>query len=193
MTGQRSDARRNYAQILAVAEDEVAARGADASLEQIARTAGVGSATVRRHFPTRKALLNAVFQQRVHALCQHAHTLGGAHDSRTALVKWLHELLDYSVAARGLADALSYEPLQDEATEDSCATAIGAACAPLLHRAIDDRTVRADISVDDLLTLIIGIALATENYTDPATQADRAFRLAVAGFGPTDTATGTPS
>ncbi len=52
MTGQRSDARRNYQRILAVAEAEVAAHGADASQEQIARTAGVGSATVRRHFPT---------------------------------------------------------------------------------------------------------------------------------------------
>ncbi|MFI9429217.1 TetR/AcrR family transcriptional regulator, partial [Streptomyces achromogenes] len=50
MTGQRSDARRNYQRILAVAEAEVAAHGAEASQEQIARAAGVGSATVRRHF-----------------------------------------------------------------------------------------------------------------------------------------------
>ncbi|MFE3383193.1 TetR/AcrR family transcriptional regulator, partial [Streptomyces anulatus] len=52
MTGQRSDARRNYSRILAVAEAEVARHGAAASLEQVARTAGVGSATVRRHCPT---------------------------------------------------------------------------------------------------------------------------------------------
>ena len=57
---QRADARRNYARILAVAEAEVAEHGANASLEQIARVAGVGSATVRRHFPTRRALLDAV-------------------------------------------------------------------------------------------------------------------------------------
>ncbi|MCX5414650.1 TetR/AcrR family transcriptional regulator [Streptomyces sp. NBC_00059] len=183
MTGQRSDARRNYAHILAVAEAEVSAQGAQASLEQIARTAGVGSATVRRHFPTRKALLEAVFKQRVHDLCERAHTLRGEHDSHSALVEWLRELLAYSLAARGLADVLSYEPLQDEAPQDSCALAIGAAGALLLRKAIDDRSVRADIAIDDLLTLIVGIALATENYTDPATQADRAFRLAVAGLG----------
>lgn len=183
MTGQRSDARRNYAHILAVAEAEVAARGADASVEQIARVAGVGSATVRRHFPTRKALLEAVFQQRVHALCGRARTLLDARDSRAALVEWLRELLAYSLDARGLADVLSYEPLQDQAAEDSCATTLGAAGVPLLHRAIDERTVRADITIDDLLTLVIGIALATENYTDPAMRADRAFRLAVSGFG----------
>ncbi|GAA4812889.1 TetR/AcrR family transcriptional regulator [Streptomyces ziwulingensis] len=183
MTGRRSDARRNHTHILAVAEAEVAARGAQASLERIARVAGVGSATVRRHFPTRKALLEAVFRQRVHALCEQARTLGGEPDSRSALVRWLRELLAYSLAARGLADVLSYQPLQDEATQDSCATAIGEAGAPLLRRAIDDRAVRSDLSIEDLLVLIVGIALATENHTDPKTQADRAFRLAVAGLG----------
>ncbi|MFE4668091.1 TetR/AcrR family transcriptional regulator [Streptomyces sp. NPDC056716] len=182
MTGQRSDARRNYTHILAVAEAEVAAQGAQASLERIARVAGVGSGTVRRHFPTRRALLEAVFKQRVHDLCDRAHTLCGEPDSRSALVEWLRELLAYSLAARGLADVLSYQPLQDEPAPDSCAPAIGAAGDLLLRRAIDDRTVRADITIDDLLTLIVGIALATENYTDPATQADRAFRLVVAGF-----------
>ncbi|MFF1462454.1 TetR/AcrR family transcriptional regulator [Streptomyces sp. NPDC058330] len=185
MTGQRSDARRNYAHILAVAEAEVAAQGAQASVERIARVAGVGSATVRRHFPTRKALLEAVFKQRVQALCERAQTLRDEHDSRAALVEWLRELLAYSLAARGLADVLSYEPLQDEATQDSCAGVIGAAGASLLRRAVDDQAVRADVTIDDLLTLIVGIALATENYTDPAAHAERAFRLAVAGLGAT--------
>ncbi|GAA2100119.1 TetR/AcrR family transcriptional regulator [Kitasatospora saccharophila] len=188
MTGQRSDARRNRAHILAVAEAEVAAQGAQASLERIARVAGVGSATVRRHFPTRRALLEAVFKQRVHDLCERAHALRDELDSRAALVEWLRELLAYSLAARGLADVLSYQPLQeqslqDEADQDSCAPAIGAAGALLLRKAVDDRTVRPDLTVDDLLVLIVGIALATEHYSDPAPQADRAFRLAVAGFG----------
>ncbi|MGF1339280.1 TetR/AcrR family transcriptional regulator [Streptomyces flavovirens] len=188
MTGQRSDARRNYAHILAVAEAEVATQGAQASVERIARVAGVGSATVRRHFPTRKALLEAVFKQRVQVLCERAQTLrDDEHDSRAALVEWLRELLAYSLAARGLADVLSYEPLQDAATQDSCAGVIGAAGASLLRRAVDDQAVRADVTIDDLLTLIVGIALATENYTDPAAHAERAFRLAVAGLDATGT------
>jgi len=180
MTGQRSDARRNRTHILAVAEAEVAAQGAQASVERIARVAGVGSATVRRHFPTREALLEAVFAQRVRALCDRARTLLDEPDSRSALVTWLRELLAYSLAARGLADVLAYEPLQDEA--DSCAAAIGAAGAPLLRRAVDDRAVRADVTVDDLLTVVVGIALATEKYADPAAKAERAFRLVVAGL-----------
>src|SRR3954462_14676764 len=80
----RSDARRNYARILAVAEDEVAAHGADASLEQIARTAGVGSAAVRRHFPSRRELLEAVFRQQVDALAALARELAEAPDARAA-------------------------------------------------------------------------------------------------------------
>ncbi|MBQ0825918.1 TetR/AcrR family transcriptional regulator [Streptomyces tagetis] len=187
MTGQRSDARRNHARVLAVAETEVAAHGAQASLERIAREAGVGSATVRRHFPTRRALLNAVFAQRVRALCDLARPLGGEDDTRAALLTWLRELLAYSVAARGLADALSYEPLGDDAAGDSCAAAIEAAGAPLLRRAIADRAVRDDVTVHDLLTLIVGIALATEHHADPAVQAERVFRLAVEGLAPTAT------
>ncbi|NLU72622.1 TetR/AcrR family transcriptional regulator [Streptomyces sp. HNM0575] len=187
MTGQRSDARRNFARILAVAEAEVAANGANASLEQIARVAGVGSATVRRHFSSRRALLDAVFKQRVRALCDLAHTLAGEDDSRGALLKWLRELLSYSLAARGLADALSYEPLGDEDTQDSCAADIEEAGAPLVSKAVADRAVRADVTVHDLLTLIVGIALATEHHTDPATQAEHVFRLSVEGFSPAGT------
>src|SRR4051812_49932425 len=105
---QRADARRNYTRILAVAEEEVAAHGADASLEQIARTAGVGSATVRRHFPTRRALLEAVARTRIAALGVRAGELTGRGDSRDALLEWLGEVVAYCVSARGLAVALSY-------------------------------------------------------------------------------------
>ncbi|NEB80866.1 TetR/AcrR family transcriptional regulator [Streptomyces sp. SID14478] len=185
MTGQRSDARRNYARVLAAAETEVAAHGAQASLERIAREAGVGSATVRRHFSTRRALLNAVFAERVRALCERAQVLGSEDDTRTALQTWLRELLAYSVAARGLADALSYEPLGDDGAGDSCAAVIEAAGSPLLRRAVADGSVRGDVTVHDLVTLVVGIALATEHHSDPAAQAERVFRLAIEGLDPT--------
>ncbi|NEA11679.1 helix-turn-helix transcriptional regulator, partial [Streptomyces sp. SID10692] len=129
MTGQRADARRNYSRILAVAEAEVARHGAAASLEQVARTAGVGSATVRRHFPTRQALLEAVFQERVQALCRRADDLGRSGDSRTALLEWLHDLLAYAVSARGLADALTYEPPTDRPAEGAAPDSCGALLA----------------------------------------------------------------
>jgi AcrR family transcriptional regulator len=80
-----------------------------ASLEQIARAAGVGSATVRRHFSSRRALLDAVFQERVEALISRANELAGAHDARAALLDWLAALADYAASARGMAVVLMQE------------------------------------------------------------------------------------
>ncbi|MFC5747368.1 TetR/AcrR family transcriptional regulator [Actinomadura rugatobispora] len=179
---QRADARRNYARILAVAEEEVAAHGAAASLEQIARTAGVGSATVRRHFPTRRALLEAVSHQRIEALCVRAQELTGEGDSRNALLEWLTDVVAYCVDARGLAAALLYD--EDPLRENSCATLIEEAGEPLLRRAVRDGAAAADVTVADLIALIVGIVLATEHHPDPAAAADRLFRMAVAGLSP---------
>jgi AcrR family transcriptional regulator len=182
MTGQRADARRNYARILAVAEAEVAERGAAASLEHIARTAKVGSATVRRHFPNRRALMEAVFQERIEALCGQARALEEAEDGRAALLTWLRELIAYAVSARGLADTLAYEPPSE--TSDGCGATLEAACAPLLRRAQRDGAVPAGVTAHDLVTLVVGIALATEHHEEPGAQAERLFGVAVAGVSP---------
>ncbi|WP_062207166.1 TetR/AcrR family transcriptional regulator [Streptomyces sp. NBRC 109706] len=184
---QRADARRNYARILAVAEEEVAAHGAGASLEQIARVAGVGSATVRRHFPTRHALLEAVSRQRIEALSVRAHELSVAaeRDSRGTLLEWLTDVVAYCVAARGLAAALAYEgPSSDSITENACSAALETAGEPLLRRAADDGAVTQGVTVADLITLAVGVVLATEHHRDPAASAHRLFRLAVTGLGP---------
>ncbi|MFE2747436.1 TetR/AcrR family transcriptional regulator [Streptomyces scopuliridis] len=183
---QRADARRNYARILAVAEEEVAAHGVDASLEQIARTAGVGSATVRRHFPTRGALLKAVSRTRIEALCVRAHDLAGTDDSRGALLEWLSDVVAYCASARGFAAALAYddEAGPDSVYENACSAAIEEAGAPLLSRAVRDGAVERAVTIGELITLIVGIALASEHHPDPPAQADRLFRLAVAGLSP---------
>jgi AcrR family transcriptional regulator len=182
---QRADARRNYARILAVAEEEVAVHGAAASLEQIARTAGVGSATVRRHFPTRRVLLEAVSKSRIEALCDRAHDLTGKGDSRDALLEWLNAVVDYSVSSRGLAAALGYDgEASDPIHGNSCAAAMEDAGNPLLRRAVQNGAVAAGTTINDLITLIVGIILATENYPDPAAQANHLFQLAVAGLSP---------
>lgn len=184
---QRADARRNHARILAVAEEEVAVHGAAASLEQIARVAGFGSATVRRHFPTRRALLDAVAKERIEALCARAEVLAGEHDSRTALLDWLGEVIASSTRSRGLAAALAYEGVPPEdAFENSCATALEAAGTPLLRRAAEDGAVAGDVTFADLVALMVGIVLATEQHADPAAAAERLFRLTVTGLSPRD-------
>ncbi|GGM76340.1 TetR family transcriptional regulator [Lentzea pudingi] len=179
---QRADARRNHERILAVAEQEVAVHGAGASLEQIARVAGVGSATVRRHFPTRQALLEAVLWHRIEVLCERARELAGADDGREALLAWLGEVVTYCVAAKGLATALAFEG--DPVQGNSCATAIEEAAEPLLRRAVADGAVAADVTVVELVTLIVGIVTVTEHHRDPAGSAGRLFALAVAGISP---------
>lgn len=182
---RRADARRNHARVLAVAEREVAAHGAGASLEQIARTAGVGSATVRRHFPTRRALLEAVAKTRIEALGARARELTGHDDGRAALLEWLGEVVAYCVAARGLAAALAYDDGDPgPVTENSCSAALERAAGPLLSRAVREGTVTPEVTVGDLVTLIVGIVLATEQHADPGARADRLFRLAVAGLSP---------
>jgi AcrR family transcriptional regulator len=182
---QRADARRNYARILAVAEAEVAAHGAGASLEQIARTSGVGSATVRRHFPTRRALVEAVSRERIEALCVRAQELTGEGDSRSALLEWLSDVVAYCVAARGLAAALVYEGGEAGSVhENACSARMEEAGGPLLSLAVRDGAVATGVTVADLIALAVGIVLATEHHPDPAAAADRLFRLAVAGLSP---------
>ncbi len=180
---QRADARRNHARILTVAE--AATHGAGASLEQIARTAGVGSATVRRHFPTRRALLEAVSRQRIEALRVRAHDLTGEADSREALLTWLGDVVAYCVAARGLAAALAYDGAEpDPAHQNTCSATLERAADPLLRRATHDGAVAAGFTVTDLIALVVGIVLATEHHPDPAAAAERLFGLAVAGLSP---------
>ncbi|MEU6107554.1 TetR/AcrR family transcriptional regulator [Streptomyces albidoflavus] len=190
MTGRRSDAERNYRRILTVAEAEIAELGAAASIERVARTAGLGSATVRRHFPTRQALLEAVFAERAQALQARAAELTGESDSRAALLAWLRDFTDYAVSARGFADVLAYEPPAEAggeaATESSssCGTTLEAALAPLLARAQRDGAARPEASCHDLVTAVAGIALATEQHRDPAGQAARLLDLFVEGLSP---------
>ena len=179
----RADARRNYERILAVAEEAVAEHGADASFEEIARNAGVGSATVYRHFPTRSALLEAVFQGRVTALADRARALTDDGDARTALTEWLREVCDYLTSARGLSTALT---MADDAAEaphsTTCLTSLVDAGTPLLDRAVEAGAANPSVTVRDLLILANGISLATENQADGAAEAQRLLLLFTEGI-----------
>ncbi|QWF78806.1 TetR/AcrR family transcriptional regulator [Amycolatopsis sp. CA-230715] len=184
MAAQRADARQNYARILAVAEQEVAAHGADASLEQIARTAGVGSATVRRHFPGRRAMLEAVFAKRIEALCERGRELADAADPRAAFLEWLSDLTAYAASARGFATVLSSDSEDYTSHAKICSAKLADSGEPLLRRAARIGAVAPGVTVADLVTLVAGIVLATEGHADPAAEADRLLRMVVAGISP---------
>ncbi|MDV5145771.1 TetR/AcrR family transcriptional regulator [Streptomyces sp. SBC-4] len=188
----RADARRNYERILAAAGAAVARHGVDASLEEIARDAGVGSATLHRHFPSRQALLEAVFKDRVETLCARARDLAAALDPEAALVAWLHAVGAHAVTNRGLGAALMPGAGDSNAASrgggggepdlgDSCHTLIVNAGSDLLDRAHQAHAVRPDVTVTQLLKLVGAIALATEHDSDGAAETDRLLTLVLDG------------
>lgn len=182
----RADARRNYDRILVAAEVAIARHGADASLEEIARQAGVGSATLHRHFPSRRALLEAVFHDRVDALCARARELAGDTEPGPALVVWLRAVGAYVATTRGLAASLldgahDGGPPQSDAC---CYAVIANAGDELLRRAREADAVRPGVSIDDLLALVNAISLAAEHGPGGTAEADRLLALAIDGIRP---------
>src|SRR5215216_6625186 len=102
----RADARRNRDRLIAAAREAFAERGAEASLDDIARRAGVGPGTLYRHFPTRLTLIEAVYRDGVEALCAEARDLMSSPSPGEALATWLRSVLSYAGEKRGLATAL---------------------------------------------------------------------------------------
>ncbi|MGW6500581.1 TetR/AcrR family transcriptional regulator [Nonomuraea angiospora] len=181
----RADARRNYDRILAAAAEAIAEHGAEASLEEIARRAGVGSATLHRHFPSRQQLLEAVFHGKVEALCAAAGDLAAGPDPGHALATWLGAVARHLVSNRGLATALMRGAHDGDPTLGStCHTMITNAGADLLAHAREANAARPDVSITDLLKLVNAICLAVEQEPDGATQADRLLALALTGVHP---------
>lgn len=157
----RADAQRSYRRILSAATEVFVRDGADASLEEIARTAGVGSATLHRHFATRWALLNAVFAGGIDDLRAQAEDLS-RHGEPDALFKWLRSVGDYCTATRGLAAALLQSSDEEQRADSTCHQTLADAGGALLDDARKAGTIRPDVTILDLLTLVSAIALATE-------------------------------
>jgi AcrR family transcriptional regulator len=154
---QRADARRNYDKVLAAARDAFAEGGASASLEEIARRAQVGIGTLYRHFPSRQALLEAVYVDEVEALCRTAGDLDGL-PPWEALVGWLHRFVAYLATKQALASELLDYVDREAALFQSCRVALFAAGEPLLRRAQDAHVVRADTDLSEVIQMVGGIA-----------------------------------
>src|SRR6266851_4575180 len=119
--GMRADARRNYERLLSAAAAAFAEHGADdVSLEEIARRAGVGIGTLYRHFPTRQALLEAVYRDQVDLLSRRAEKLLGAESPGDALADWLRALVKFSSTKRSLTTALLATLGKDSDLLSSC-------------------------------------------------------------------------
>jgi len=171
-TPLRADAQRNRDLILAAAEEVFKERGANASLDEVARRAKVGIGTLYRRFPSREALLAAAFSERFLGLaaasCECAHMLG----PRDALAAYLEELVMHSSVYRGLAASLG-TVLQTGSPGCHATTEEG---HRLLRSAQEAGVVRQDVTFDDLLCAVAAATLAAEQG-EPEGAAARAHHL----------------
>jgi len=156
----RADARRNYDRLLAEAKRAFTERGTDASLEDIARSAGLGIVTLYRHFPSREALLEVLVRERFDAQAERARELLAAPEPLAALRTWLGGLGDTAGAYSGLPERLT-EALSDETSElyASC-HAMQEAGSQLVERAKRVGALRSDVTMQELLLLLHAISSA---------------------------------
>ncbi|MGI5242364.1 TetR/AcrR family transcriptional regulator [Dactylosporangium sp. CA-139066] len=160
--GPRADAARNAARLLAAAREVLAeAGGTDVALDVIARRAGVGNATLYRHFPTRADLLVAVYADEVAALCARGEQLLEASDPADALFTWLDEFVVHVAAHRSLALAATEGGSERRtALFHRWHAAITSVAERLTARAGD--ALRPGVTAADVLVLAAGAALAAD-------------------------------
>lgn len=175
---RRADAQRNYDKVLAAAREAFAEGGASTSLEEIARRAQVGIGTLYRHFPSRQALLEAVYVGEVEELCRTAADLDGL-PPWDALVGWLHRFVAYMATKQALAQELLDYVERDAAVFHSSRAALYAAGEPLLKRAQEARVVRTDTDLPEVIQMVGGIA---KMHTTEPGQVDHILDIALDGL-----------
>ena len=163
----RSDAMRNRARLVAAAAEAFAEHGVDASLEDVARRAGVGIGTLYRHFPTRDALVEAAYRREVEVLCTSADELLATLPPEEALAQWMQRFVGYVATKRGMSTALKSMMAADSALFDDCRAQMNDSAARLLAAAAEAGGVRADVDAKDLLRAMGGICLATDEADWP--------------------------
>jgi AcrR family transcriptional regulator len=153
----RADAQRNYDKVLTAAREAFAERGASTSLEDIARRAGVGIGTLYRHFPTRQALLEAVYLGEVERVSAAAYELQELPEW-DALSAWLQQLSGYMATKAALAAELIDYLGKDTKLFSCCRASLTNAGQLLIDRAQKAGVMRADVGAGDVFQMVMGIA-----------------------------------
>ena len=152
------DAQRNRARILEVAKDAFARSGAGASLDDIAKQAGVGAGTLYRHFPTRDALLEAVYRTEVEKLAAAERKLARDLSPIEALRAWMLLFVDYIATKRIIAPALNTLVGGPSKIYEASGAQITGAIRALVERAMESGDIRRDLDPLDLLRALIGVS-----------------------------------
>jgi len=153
----RSDALRNRELVLEAAKVVFSAGGAEASLEAVARRAGVGIGTLYRHFPTREALFEAVYRREVEQLAELAEQLKAEAEPAEALRLWLRSNVAFVATKKGMSAALAL--VMDKSSELFAYSSgrLTSTVTALLARAVEAGEIRDDVSAEDLIRALVGM------------------------------------
>lgn len=153
----RSDSLRNRERLLESAKAVFSTGGAGASLETVAREAGVGIGTLYRHFPTREALFEAVYRRDIEQLGELADELGRTATPVEALRRWLHANIEVVATKKGMLTALALAADGQAELYAYSSERMKAAATLLLDRAVGAGAIRSDIAPEELLRALYGL------------------------------------
>ena len=153
----RADAIRNRERVLEAAKVIFSAGGPEASIEAVARTAGVGIGTLYRHFPTREALFEAVYRREVQQLADLAQQLKDEAEPVDALRHWMRSNVEFVATKKGMSAALALAAYKNSELYSFSFDQLTKAVGALLDRAIAAGEIRDDISPEDLLRALVGM------------------------------------
>lgn len=154
----RADGERNRLRLIEAAKRAFAEKGASASLDQISRDAELGIGTLYRHFPTRDALVEAVYRQETEALLLGAERLSRELEPVAALREWLMLFVEYLASKQGMSDALKTLIGGTDALYGESSAKVRGALGTLVATAVQTGQIRMDMEPLDLLRAIAGIA-----------------------------------
>jgi AcrR family transcriptional regulator len=153
----RADAVRNHERVLEAAKAVFSAGGPDASLEAVARRAGVGIGTLYRHFPTRESLFEAVYRREVQQLGELAEQLKSEAAPVDALRRWLRSNVEFVATKKGMSAALALAVQGSSELSAYSFDRLTKAVGALLDRAVAAGEIRSDISPEDVLRTLVGM------------------------------------
>lgn len=179
----RADARRNYERLLAQARVAFAESGADASLDEIARRAGVASGTLYRHFPTRGDLIEAVLAEQITRLVDLGERLLTHTDAFDAVSRWMSAVVTHGLTYRGLAATVMTSAIdRDDDLVSTWHARIFDVGARLLQRARRGGHISAEATDTEILKLTGAIALAAQDSPDATAHAARLLTVVLNGL-----------
>jgi AcrR family transcriptional regulator len=177
----RADARRNYERLVSAAREVFTTSGGDASMEAIAKHAGVGIGTLYRHFPTRIALVEAVYRTDVDELVETSDRLVAQCEPWPAVVGWLQAFVRYSQTKKTLLSELHEAFEKNPQLKSVSRGRIEGALAAVLEPARRAGVVRTDIDASDLMQLLSSMCMSA---TVTAAQSERLLLMIQDGLRP---------